>query len=138
MAQKGLELRPVMTRIPERLRQRLEREAKFRGRSMNMEIVSRLQESFDIPDQASAIASEVASEIQSELSEVSLGLADIQSQIRAILSHLGLPDPVEEARARKREISESPETKAALERALQELERAGFKIARPKDEGEGK
>jgi hypothetical protein len=138
MAQKGLELRPVMTRIPERLRQRLEREAKFRRRSMNMEIVSRLQESFDIPDQASAIASDVASEIQSELSEVSLGLADIQSQIRAILSHLGLPDPVEEARARKREISESPETKAALERALQELERAGFKIARRKDEGEGK
>jgi hypothetical protein len=138
MAQKGPELRPVMTRIPERLRQRLEREAKFRGRSMNMEIVSRLQESFDIPDQASAIASDVASEIQSELSEVSLGLAAIQSQIRAILSHLGLPDPVEEARARKREISESPETKAALDRALQELERAGFKIARPKDDGEKK
>jgi hypothetical protein len=138
MAQKGPELRPVMTRIPERLRQRLEREAKFRMRSMNMEIVSRLQESFDIPDQASAIASDVASEIQSELSEVSLGLADIQSQIRAILSHLGLPDPVEEARARKREISESPETKAALDRALQELERAGFKIARPKDDGEDK
>jgi hypothetical protein len=138
MAQKGPELRPVMTRIPERLRQRLEREAKFRGRSMNMEIVSRLQESFDIPDQASAIASDVASEIQSELSEVSLGLAAIQSQIRAILSHLGLPDPVEEARARKREISESPETKAALDRALQELERAGFKIARPKDEGSKK
>jgi Arc-like DNA binding dprotein len=138
MAQKGPELRPVMTRIPERLRQRLEREAKFRRRSMNMEIVSRLQESFDIPDQASAIASDVASEIQSELSEVSLGLADIQSQIRAILSHLGLPDPVEEARARKREISESPETKAALDRALQELERAGFKIARPKDEGSKK
>jgi hypothetical protein len=139
MAQKGPDLRPVMTRIPERLRQRLEREAKFRRRSMNMEIVSRLQESFDIPDQASAIASDVASEIQSELSEVSLGLADIQSQIRAILSHLGLPDPVEEARARKREISESPETKAAaLDRALQELERAGFKIARPKDEGSKK
>jgi Arc-like DNA binding domain len=138
MAQKGPDLRPVMTRIPERLRQRLEREAKFRRRSMNMEIVSRLQESFDIPDQASAIAEDVASEIQSELSEVSLGLADIQSQIRAILSHLGLPDPVEEARARKREISESPETKAALDRALQELERAGFKIARPKDEGSKK
>jgi hypothetical protein len=107
-----------------------------------MEIVSRLQESFDIPDQTSAIAEEVASEIQSELSEVSLGLAAIQSQIRAILSHLGLPDPVEEARARKleeaRALSESPETKAALERALQELERAGYKIARPKDEGEGK
>jgi hypothetical protein len=146
MAQKGSELRPVMTRIPEKLRQRLEREAKVRGRSMNMEIVTRLQESFDIPDQTSAIASDVASEIGSGLDEVSSGLADIQSQIQAILFHLGLPDPVEEKRARERAAFESPEAKAALERALQELERAGYKIARPmgphtlsaKDDGENK
>src|SRR5262245_46464306 len=103
MAQKGPELRPVMTRIPEKLRQRLEREAKFRGRSMNMEIVTRLQESFDIPDQTSAIASDVASEIGSEIDGISMSLIDIQSQIRAILSHLGLPDPVEEKTARERE-----------------------------------
>jgi len=139
MAQKGSELRPVMTRIPEKLRQRLEREAKFRGRSMNMEIVTRLQESFDIPDQTRAIASDVASEIGSGLDEVSSSLADIQSQVRAILSHLGLPDPVEEEAARRREeaarMYDSPKAKAALERALQELERAGFKIARPKTEG---
>jgi hypothetical protein len=139
MAQKGPELRPVMTRIPEKLRQRLEREAKFRGRSMNMEIVTRLQESFDIPDQTSAIASDVASEIGSELDEVSMGLAAIQSQIGAILLHLGLPDPVKEEAVRRREeaarMYDSPEAKAALVRALQELERAGFKIARPKTEG---
>jgi hypothetical protein len=139
MAQKGPELRPVMTRIPEKLRQRLEREAKFRGRSMNMEIVTRLQESFDIPDQTSAIASDVASEIGSGLDDVSSSLADIQSQVRAILSHLGLPDPVEEEAARRRDeaarMHDSPEAKAALERALQELERAGYKIARPKIEG---
>ena len=135
MAQKGPELRPVMTRIPEKLRQRLEREAKFRGRSMNMEIVTRLQESFDIPDQTSAIASDVASEIGSGLDEVSSSLADIQTQIRAILAHLGLPDPVDEEAARRLRESQSPEMKAALERALQELERAGFKIARPKTEG---
>jgi hypothetical protein len=144
MAQKGPELRPVMTRIPERLRQRLEREAKFRGRSMNMEIIYRLQESFDIPDQTSAIAEEVASEIGSGLDEISEGLEQIRSQVRAILSHLGLPDPVEEARARRLEEYErlkeydSPARKAALERALQELERAGYKIARPKDDGENK
>jgi hypothetical protein len=139
MAKKDRELRPVMTRIPEKLRHRLEREAKFRGRSMNMEIVTRLQESFDIPEQTSAIASDVASEIGSELDQVSMGVAAIQSQIRAILSHLGLPDPVEEKAARRREeavrMYESPEAKAALERALEELERAGFKIARPKTEG---
>jgi hypothetical protein len=138
MAQKGPELRPVMTRIPEELRRRLEREAKFRGRSMNMEIITRLQESFDIPDQAGAIASDVASEIGSGIDEVSWGIANIQSQIRAILAHLGLPDPVEEERARRLKESESPEMKAALERALQELERAGFKIARPKTEGDDK
>jgi Arc-like DNA binding domain len=131
MAQKGSELRPVMTRIPEKLRQRLEREAKFRGRSMNMEIVTRLQESFDIPD----MAQEIAEEIRSELSE---SLVPIQSQIRAILSHLGLPDPVEEEAARRLKEHDSPEMKAALERALQELERAGFKIARPRTEGDDK
>jgi Arc-like DNA binding domain len=124
---------PAVTRIPEKLRQRLEREAKFRGRSMNMEIVTRLQESFDIPDQTSAIASDVASEIGSGLDDVSSSLADIQSQIRAILAHLRLPDPVDEEAARRLRESQSPEMKAALERALQE--RAGFKIARPKTEG---
>jgi hypothetical protein len=131
MAQKDLELRPVMTRIPEGLRRRLEREAKFRGRSMNAEIVKRLQESFDIPDQAGAIASDVASEISSELDDVSWGLNEIKSQVRAILSHLGLPDPVEEARARKAK----PATRAELERALQAIERAGFKIARLPEAG---
>jgi len=145
MAQKGSELRPVMTRIPEKLRQRLEREAKFRGRSMNMEIITRLQQSFDIPDQTEAIASDIASEIGGEFSEIHEGLNQVQSQIRAILSHLGLPDPVEEEAARRREEAarmserfDSPEAKAALERALQELERAGFKIARPKTEGDEK
>lgn len=122
MAKKDdLELRPVMTRIPERLRRRLASEAKFRGRSMNAEIVKRLQESFDIPD----IASDVASEISSELDGVSEGLDEIQSQNRAILSHLGLPDPAEdrlrvreEARARKeaQRRKEAERRKAAMER----------------------
>jgi Arc-like DNA binding domain len=112
VAQKDQELRPVMTRIPERLRRRLEREAKWHRRSMNAEIVHRLQESFDGPDYAGAIASDVASEIGSELSDVQGSLDQIQSQIRAILSHLRLPDPVEEAKARREEAR-----KAARERA---------------------
>jgi|SRR5215831_4475686 len=142
MAPKDEELRPVMTRIPERLRRRLEREAKWHRRSMNAEIVHRLQESFDIPDQASAIASDITSELDSDFYDVNGSLNELQSQIRAILSHLGLPDPVEEAKAREREQREArkrdPATKAAVERALQTIERAGFNIARPKDEGEKK
>jgi DNA integrity scanning protein DisA with diadenylate cyclase activity len=127
MAQKGLELRPVMTRIPEKLRQRLEREAAHNRRSMNMEIVMRLQASFDAPDLTQQLSDAVAFAIEDQVNS-------IQSQIRAILAHLGLPDPVEEGAARRLRESESPEMKAALERALQELERAGYKIARPKED----
>jgi hypothetical protein len=127
MAKKDdLELRPVMTRIPEGLRRRLEREAKWHRRSMNAEIVHRLQESFDIPDQASGIVSDVSSEIDSALFGVSETLDEIQSQNRAILSHLGLPDPAEdrqrvreEARARTeaQRRKEAERRKAAMERA---------------------
>ena len=136
MARKDdLELRPVMTRIPEGLRCRLEREAKFRGRSMNAEIVKRLQESFDIPDQASAIVDDVSSEVESAVDgavfPIQKGLNEIQSQIRAILSHLGLPDPGEEERARKAK----PATRAELDEAIQAIERAGFKIARLPEAG---
>src|SRR5215831_5826650 len=50
------ELRPVMTRIPERLRRRLEREAERVGRLMNAEIIHRLEQSFIVPEQAEALA----------------------------------------------------------------------------------
>jgi hypothetical protein len=131
MAPKDEELRPVMTRIPERLRRRLNREAKFRSRSMNMEIVSRLQESFDTPDQADAIAeaaaSAVGSEISGELYGVFERLDEIQTQIRTVLSHLGLSDPAEEAKARAAERKASPEARmakdAALKAALDAIER---------------
>jgi Arc-like DNA binding domain len=122
MARKDQELRPVMTRIPEGLRRRLEREARWHRRSMNAEIVHRLQESFDIPDQAGAIAQDIVSEIETELSGVFDRLSEIQSQNRAILSHLGLPDPVEEAKARKAE--EAKARKAAAEARKADMERA--------------
>jgi hypothetical protein len=120
---KDQELRPVMTRVPEGLRRRLEREAKFRGRSMNAEIVKRLQESFDIPDQAGAIVEDVVSQIEDQLWGVYEDLRGIQSQNQAILSHLGLPDPVEEAKARKAAAREAQGNKEELERRLQEIER---------------
>jgi predicted HicB family RNase H-like nuclease len=46
MPRKNQELRPVMTRIPEDLRRQLERAAARTGRSMNAEIISRLERSF--------------------------------------------------------------------------------------------
>jgi Arc-like DNA binding domain len=46
MARKPTELRPVMTRIPEGLRRRLEKEATRSDRSMNAEIIERLERSF--------------------------------------------------------------------------------------------
>jgi chorismate mutase len=102
VAPKDQELRAVMTRIPEGLRRRLDREARWHRRSMNAEIVARLQQSFDVPDQTDYIVSQIESAIDSAIDSVnpSTGLDQIQSQIRAILSHLGLPDPVEETMAK--------------------------------------
>jgi hypothetical protein len=48
-----------MTRIPEGLRRRLERAATREGRSMNAEIVHRLEQSFQMPELAAALAEAV-------------------------------------------------------------------------------
>jgi hypothetical protein len=45
MSPKSPELRPVMVRLPEPLRQQLTRLAAFYGRSMNAEIIYRLEQS---------------------------------------------------------------------------------------------
>jgi hypothetical protein len=127
MAKKDdLELRPVMTRIPEGLRRRLEREARWLRRSMNAEIVHRLQQSFDIPDQIQSVVDAISSEV--DLSDVEYSLDEIQSQVRAILSHLGLPDPAEDrqrVREEARALGEArrrkdQERRAAMERAKAE------------------
>ena len=52
MVRKGKELRPVMTRIPETLRRRLEREAELNRQSMNAEMIARLESSFRRQDMA--------------------------------------------------------------------------------------
>src|SRR5262245_42202275 len=126
MAKKDdLELRAVMTRIPERLRRRLEREAERHRRSMNAEIVHRLQESFDLPDHAAAIAEDINSELSSGFSSVDSSLDEIQSQNRAILSHLGLPDPAEDRQRVREDVRarieaqrrKDQERRVAMERA---------------------
>ena len=92
MAKKDLELRPVMTRIPEGLRRELAHEAKRHGRSMNGEIIDRLAMSFSKYDQIQ-MAERIVSDIETALYSVTDQLNEVQSQIRTILSHLGLPDP---------------------------------------------
>jgi len=154
VARKNQELRPVMTRIPERLRGRLEREANSRGRSMNAEIVKRLQESFDIPEQAEAIVHDVSSEVESAVDNavfpIMKRLDELQSEIHTILARLESMVPAsqlakEEAERQRakaeeeaRKAEEEARRTAALEEAIRTIERAGFKIARLKDEGEKK
>src|SRR5262249_17258241 len=50
MARKSSELRPVMVRLPETLRRRVERDAERNGRSMNTEIIHRIEQSFALDD----------------------------------------------------------------------------------------
>jgi plasmid stability protein len=59
LARKAQDLRPVMTRLPETLCRRLEREAAREGRSMNAEIIHRLQRSFQASDQGSDLEDRV-------------------------------------------------------------------------------
>ena len=59
MAPKDEQLRPLMTRLPERLRRRLERAASANQRSMNAEIIYRLEQSFEVSEQAAAVADAV-------------------------------------------------------------------------------
>jgi hypothetical protein len=61
MVRKSQELRPVMTRIPEGLRSKLAREGKKNGRSMNAEIVYRLEQSFEQGDIIEAVREEISS-----------------------------------------------------------------------------
>jgi plasmid stability protein len=59
MARKPTELRPLMIRIPEALRRKLEKEAARNDRSMNAEIIYKLEQSFTLPEQAEATATAV-------------------------------------------------------------------------------
>jgi Arc-like DNA binding domain len=144
VARKDQELRPVMTRIPEGLRRRLEREAKWHRRSMNAEIIDRLQKSFDAPDLTAGIVEDVSSEIDSlgyslgeDAEKIKKSLDDVRSDIRAILAHLGVAQPKDEGEGQASKAQQNAQTKAAaLELAIQTLERAGFSIARPKPDAE--
>jgi len=140
MAKKDdLELRPVMTRIPEGLRRRLEREAQWHRTSMNAEIIRRLQDSFDIPDQIQSVVEGITSEV--DLSLIESSLDEIQSQNRAILSHLGLPDPAEDlqrVREEARALGAAQRRKAQERRAAMERARAAASPPAETEDGEKK
>ena len=59
MVRKSQELRPLMARIPEGLRRKLEREAEQNRRSMNAELIHRLTQSFVHQDQKDLIVATV-------------------------------------------------------------------------------
>jgi hypothetical protein len=80
MVRKSQELRPVMTRIPEGLRRRLEREAEQNRRSMNAEIVHRLMQSFERQDRADLIAATVHQTLKTMYAETPLPLREAAAQ----------------------------------------------------------
>ena len=124
----------------------LEDAAKKSGRTLTAEITERLKQSFDIPalvnrlaPDASDIASDVSDDMGAEFSSVHKSFRALESQIRAILSHLGLPDPVEVAKAREAEAYAERKAKRerALKEALQTIERAGLNIAKAPNSKDG-
>ena len=76
MVRKSEELRPVMTRIPEGVRRRLEREANKNRRSMNAEIIHRLIQSFVHQDQTNLIDATVHRTLAAMHAQTPLALRD--------------------------------------------------------------
>ena len=71
MARKPTELRPLMIRIPEALRGKLEKQAAQNDRSMNAEIIYRLEQSLTLPNVVKATATLTA--MVEKLNVVSFG-----------------------------------------------------------------
>jgi hypothetical protein len=69
MARKPTDTIKLQLRFHEALRRRLAQEAKKHDRSLNAEIVHRLEQSLDVPEQAAALASEVRSAAYSAFRE---------------------------------------------------------------------
>jgi Arc-like DNA binding dprotein len=70
MARKPTDTVKLQLRFHEALRRRLAREAKKNNRSLNAEIVHRLEQSLDVPEQAEAVASKVKSLVKEWLPTV--------------------------------------------------------------------
>jgi hypothetical protein len=107
VARKETRLRPVMVRLPEGLRRRLAREAEHNARSMNGEIIHRLEGSFEREDRAQLIdatAAAVAAKLTEPRADPSIGRAYLAKLMREFGS-LSDSDPRKiEARKRAREV----------------------------------
>ena len=99
MARKPTDTVKLQLRFHEALRRRLAQEAKRHDRSLNAEIVHRLEQSLDVPEQAAALASEVRSAAKSVFREwlkssVQLGLPEwIERRIGSVPLGSGWVDP---------------------------------------------
>jgi hypothetical protein len=69
VARKPTDTVKLQLRFHEALRRRLVQEAKKHNRSLNAEIVHRLDQSLDVPEQAAALANEVRSAVKSAFFE---------------------------------------------------------------------
>jgi len=103
MARKRTELRPVMVRLPETLRRRVERDAKRNGRSMNTEIIHRLEQSFAEADLRGTVES-----LRVGQAETGKALQDMQRNLATALfdmrqSGFKEPDAVRGANEMKRD-----------------------------------
>jgi hypothetical protein len=74
MARKPTDTVPLMLRLPENLRRRIEHSAKKQQRSLNAEIIHRLEESFTRQDQA-ALIEKTATAVVEEFRVVGFGPA---------------------------------------------------------------
>src|SRR5262249_23891940 len=99
MARKPKELRPVMVRLPETLCRCVERDAERNGRSMNLAIIPRLEQSFalesDLRDQVQSLRANV-DDSRRQIAEAQLefreGLEDMdlaRGEVRALQQKLG-------------------------------------------------
>jgi len=91
VARKIQELRPVMVRIPERLRRRLEREAAHNGRSMNTEIIHRLERSFaDLGSEIAQVAQQAGTTAVEKLVSTLIDPASGPNVLKRLSEHAAL------------------------------------------------
>jgi hypothetical protein len=112
MVRKSKQLRPVMTRIPEGLRRKLEREAEQNRCSMNAEIIRRLESSFRREETqlfARALATVLAG-VQDNKQQLERLTAPLPTTLLD-LGHLPAPAPI---------VSDVREIKEMLETFLQQ------------------
>jgi hypothetical protein len=127
VARKETKLRPVMVRLPEGLRGRLARKAERNARSMNGEIIHRLEGSFEREDRAQLIettATAVAAKVRTEpRGDPDIGRRYLSNLVREFGS-LSDGDP-RKIEARKRAVEARrwiTETESSLEEMWKEMD----------------